>query len=109
MSNVTSRRSFLGGALALSAIVVVPSIGFGKELPCIYGDGIHDDTAGLQALFDGEPFQVEGEGFLARQGEIRGGRFAIGRPIHLKGRWIVKDTTFVIKREFQGDAALVMD
>lgn len=30
-------------------------------LPTIYGDDIHDDTAGLQAFFDGEPVLVAGD------------------------------------------------
>lgn len=59
-----SRRAFLGGALALTAAVAVPIPAFAREtlaLPVVYGDGVHDDTAGLQALFDGKPVIMQGE------------------------------------------------
>jgi hypothetical protein len=55
-----SRRSFFGGALALSAVIALPLEAF-PFAPTIYADGVHDDTAGLQALLDGKPFRVAGE------------------------------------------------
>jgi hypothetical protein len=53
-----SRRSFLGGILALTAVAVAPKV-MAEPLPRIVGDGVHDDTAGLQALFDGRPFTAD--------------------------------------------------
>lgn len=53
------RRSFLGGSLALAgSLLVVPvtKVLAANPVPTIWGDGIHDDSPGLQALFDGEPF-----------------------------------------------------
>ena len=56
-----SRRSFLGGALAVAGAAALPSVAW-ASVPTIHGDGIHDDTAGLQALLDGKPFRVAGNG-----------------------------------------------
>jgi len=59
-----NKRQFLFGSAAVvvtaaSSVGVVYSVGhaFGwDELPRIIGDGVHDDTAGLQAALDGRPF-----------------------------------------------------
>lgn len=55
-----SRRGFLRGlagaaAVAVLAVPVVELVAR-EALPRIVGDGIHDDTAGLQAAVDGRPF-----------------------------------------------------
>jgi hypothetical protein len=56
-----SRRSFLKGALTLvAASVVAKPIAVLAQYPRIVGDGVHDDTDGLQAAFDGEPFECDG-------------------------------------------------
>jgi hypothetical protein len=51
-----SRRSFLGGALAVAAL---PSsaLAASSNPPRIVGDGFHDDADGIQALIDGNPFE----------------------------------------------------
>lgn len=56
-----SRRSFFKGGLALTAVTVLPQIVQAKAPPVIWADGIHDDTAGIQALLDNEPFRVAAE------------------------------------------------
>src|SRR5690242_8948130 len=53
-----SRRTFFGGAIALAAASALPLSAFAEPVPLICGDGVHDDTAGLQALLDGKPFRV---------------------------------------------------
>lgn len=55
-----SRRGFLCGlagaaAVAVLAVPVVELVAR-ETLPRIVGDGIHDDTAGLQAAIDSKPF-----------------------------------------------------
>lgn len=51
-----SRRFFLGGAISLlAANTFVPSASASGNLPRIWGDGKHDDTSGLGALFRKEP------------------------------------------------------
>lgn len=81
-----SRRSFFGGALALVAVSQLPSAAFASA-PAIYGDGIHDDTVGLQAAFDGKPFRVIGKGVYVvnRGGSIclSGGRFKLSDTLFL--------------------------
>lgn len=84
---VASRRSFLGGVLALTAAATIPLASAGAA-PLIVGDGIHDDTAGLQALFDGKPFRIAGEGiaYRLRDGEafFSGGTFRVSKTLHLR-------------------------
>lgn len=62
------RRSFLiglGALVAAPAIVRATSIMPVRVVPLyipeIYGDGLRDDTAGLQALLNGEPYVVDGK------------------------------------------------
>jgi len=50
----TTRRSFLGGLVSLVALQAVPVRAIGN-LPTLWADGKHDDTAGLRALFHREP------------------------------------------------------
>jgi polygalacturonase len=78
-----SRRSFLGGALALSAAVALPGAAFAAA-PTIYGDGIHDDTAGLQAALDGKAFRCVGEAVVRNAGGsiyISGGSYLLSHTL----------------------------
>lgn len=54
-----SRRSFLGGSITvLAAVTFVPKpsiAGLFGNTPTIWGDGFHDDTAGIGALLRSEP------------------------------------------------------
>lgn len=85
-----SRRSFLGGALALMAAPVVAK--YIPILPRLVGDGHHDDTAGLNALFAGEPVDIVRD--VARVfdespfGSVRliGGIFRITGPVSIVNR-----------------------
>lgn len=52
------------------------------ELPILYGDGIHDDTEGLQAFFDGKPV-YNPDGSLYQQHIIFGKRLHIERTVYL--------------------------
>lgn len=83
-----SRRSFLGGALALSAATSMPLKAF-AHAPVIYGDGVHDDTAGLQAALDGKPFRVFGHGAYVVRGDghifIGNGSFRLSDTLHFRG------------------------
>lgn len=94
-----SRRSFLGGALALVAATALPADAFAQG-PLIVGDGVHDDTAGLQALLDGQPFRVAGSGYpmqLLNDGRavISGGNFAISDTLCFRGtNVLISDSMF---------------
>jgi hypothetical protein len=55
MNMEISRRSFFAGALSLMALPLTKTF----AIPRIYGDGIRDDSDGLQAAFNGEPFIAE--------------------------------------------------
>lgn len=83
-----SRRLFLGGALAIASASVAPAAdAVLAPLPRIVGDGVHDDHAGLTALFHGEPVNIEGAvvsriGHSAIQFQA-GAIFCVGSPLVL--------------------------
>lgn len=74
-----NRRSFLRGVLALTVAPSLPLVGV--ALPRIVGDGVHDDTDGLQALFAGQPFVVDSEVVRAQAGLVSGGTFRLTRTL----------------------------
>src|SRR5687768_14897749 len=97
-----TRRSFLRGALAISVVPLLPSLAF---VPTIYGDGVRDDAPGLQALIDGKPFNVEGEGFTALEGWISGGNFRLERGLIIRKNTSNKPHIKIINTRFQCDFA----
>lgn len=90
-----TRRAFLGGVLALMATPVIAKalpLTEPVALPLIRGDGIHDDWAGLQALFRGEAFALEAEGdFTATAGLLSRGTFRVSQTL------LLPDDSFVIR------------
>jgi hypothetical protein len=79
-----SRRSFLGGTLAVVAATTIPLT---KSLPVIYGDGIRDDTAGLRALFSKMPVDIVGDQLTLVDADhliLRGGTFVISDTIQVR-------------------------
>ena len=80
-----SRRSFLRGALTVTAIAVAPKILTIPAVPILYGDGVHDDTNALQTLFNGETVSIEGEFFKVSSGVFKGGKFLISDAINIPG------------------------
>lgn len=53
-----NRRLFMGaGVAAITLATTGLKAGNSLALPRLVGDGIHDDTAGLQALIDGRPLE----------------------------------------------------
>lgn len=82
-----SRRFFLGGSLALiAAVTFKPSVSALANIPTIYGDGAHDDTAGLQALMRNEPvnFSKDQIGVEAHDGiEFYNGFFTVEKTVNV--------------------------
>lgn len=56
----TDRRSFLKGLLTVAAVAVLPKPAL-AGYPILHGDGIHDDTAALQAMIDGKKVIIDGQ------------------------------------------------
>lgn len=75
-----NRRQFLQVSLAAGVVAAMP-ITLKKALadprPTIWADGIHDDTAGLQAAIDGQPFYAVHDVVNVTDGKltIHDGRF----------------------------------
>jgi len=88
ISNHISRRAFIGTGAAASAVAVagvVPLPLARLDAAVLHGDGRHDDTETLQALFDGRPVRVARPGMVAsnENGTVRllNGTFRTRRPI----------------------------
>lgn len=71
-----NRRSFIAGLISSTSLVAASRVGHSQEaflgnsytsiqsaLPIIRGDGIHDDTPGIQAFLNGLEFVDEAGGF----------------------------------------------
>lgn len=83
-----SRRSlFRFGAAALLTAAVSPVSNL--VAPVLWGDGIHDDTAALQALMDGKPVSVSGSTIIAREGVLDGGSYLLTNTLRISGENIL--------------------
>jgi len=103
-----SRRSFLGGVLALSVAAAAAPVLALADVPVIYGDGVHDDWAGLQAMFDGRPFRVtDGAALVATEGVLNGGIFSLSKTLVIRGSHItIQRAAFNAADDFEGEAML---
>jgi hypothetical protein len=92
-----TRRSFLKGLFAVTAVAATGLPNLAPALPRIVGDGVHDDWAGLQACFDGEPFRIENESVVALEGRLSGGTFRISKTLLIngKGEFSIENVTFL--------------
>lgn len=96
-----TRRFFLSGAVSLlAASTFIPSVQRQKNLPQIWGDGGHDDTSGLGALFRRDPvwFAPDKIGVDGHGGVIfHSGRFRVTQTVkvpdaaHIKVERITMD------------------
>lgn len=88
-TNITRRR-FLQGVAALAAVVVLPKLPLpelGPTVPILYGDGVHDDSPGLQALINGEPVDKrDNASRMLPDGTlyISAGTYLIGETVRLR-------------------------
>lgn len=63
-----SRRLFLGLTAAMAS--TAPAFSATDDRPVLHGDGIHDDTEALQAIFRGDEVLRGGETVRAEPGRI---------------------------------------
>lgn len=88
-----SRRFFLGGVIAVAAGQLIHPV---FAMPTIYGNGLDDDTDGLNAFFGGRPFHVDHSNVIVGEGGISFGRFKVSDTIILSGRnKSITDCTFL--------------
>lgn len=99
-----SRRNFLKGVLSLTAVAAT-GLPAAPAVPRIYGDGVHCDVDGLQALIEGRPFIVESESIVAVEGLIRRGQFLLSRTLDVqpKAHLEILESEFVAAEGFEGD------
>jgi hypothetical protein len=88
-----SRRTFLRGALAVSAAVTVPMALHMPLRPVLWGDGIHDDTDAFQAMIDREPVDIISDAvrlIRSEAMEISGGVFRLSKQIVFRNSGYLK-------------------
>ena len=101
-----SRRSFLRGTLSLT-VLAATGLPVGAGIPTIHGNGVDDDTDGLQALFDGKPVHVEGETVVATDGYLSGGSFVVSRTLTLAGKRFQFGDISILSRVTSGPVFLL--
>lgn len=84
--NIT-RRSFVCSAACTAAIVSAgPALALAPQR--LHGDGIHDDTDALEALFAGQPVVTDREALIAQRDganiRLLNGKFLIRRPVRIR-------------------------
>lgn len=84
-----TRRSFLGGAVAVATVAAVAPVFPVSPLPILYGDGKHDDTLALQALLDKQPVIDGTSSEVIVVGEhghvfIQGGVYLVSDTLHIR-------------------------
>ncbi len=91
-----TRRSFLGGLLAVTAVAIVKPPKF-NNYPVLYMDGERDDAPALQAMLDCEPYIVEGELITGQtKAHISGGEYRIGSTLNInRDSTIIEGATFI--------------
>lgn len=109
MNRRTALLSLGGVVLALStnAQAMLPKI-----TPVIYGDGIHDDAPGLQALMNGEDVILKPESNVIRYDDgsffINGGNFKLHKGLVIENcvGGNIYGSRFVFIEGFEGDYML---
>lgn len=83
---MTTRRDFFKVMLAAGVATAVPAL-LADKLPVIYGDGIHDDTDGLQAAFDCKEFLCRNDCVRVFDGRmhLNGGLYVVSRTLIVRG------------------------
>lgn len=107
-----NRREFFGGGLAIVAASIMPAQA-DPGPPVVVGDGVHDDTAGLNALLSGKEARIGNELLrIAQGGELRlAGQFLIssslifGSGISLK---MEEPGRIIASERFDGAAIIVL-
>lgn len=106
-----SRRGFLSGSLKVTAAVAAATtfVGF-AAVPKLWGDGIHDDTAALNAFFRGEQIEHAGAIVALRSPDgfvFRGGRYLISDTVYMQGDFDGHDVWFLRSSRFPADAPMI--
>lgn len=109
-----NRRSLLiglGSALLAPAIVRASSLMPLREyVPILWGDGIHDDSDGLQACLDRKPYRWNGLIQRSLDGDtvaVPSAAYRTTRTIIVRKRALIRDSRFI--HDFSGEAMMVFE
>src|SRR5947208_1315422 len=93
-----SRRVFLSGLVAAPAVIAIDSLMPVRPwVPVLYGDGIHDDWHGLQALVNGEAVDIRSRvvpAYLNAPGlglTSMGNTYSLSKPLIMPANTIRRD------------------
>lgn len=96
-----TRRSFLGGLLAITAVAIVNPPKF-NIYPVLYMNGEDDDSPALQAMLDGKPYIVEGE-LIKGTKSILGGEYFLHSTLEVNNDHVtIAEAIFVAAPNFRG-------
>lgn len=103
---MTTRRGFfriLAGA-AIAPVISAEVAKAGRAVPYLWGDGVHDDTEALQALFDGKIVEFSPEIPTAHLGWF-------GDTLHLPdNKFLIRETIRITSRCLpKGDSQICVD
>lgn len=79
-----SRRMFLGGSIAIIGVSILPHAP--SVVPTIWGDNIHDDWTGIDALWNCKPVNILADCVRTAQDgtiEMLGGTFLLSRSLYV--------------------------
>lgn len=105
-----NRRNFLKITIAAGVALATPIVltrALERRLPVIYGDGIHDDAAGLQAALRGEDFISHDSCVRVMDGvvHINSGTYLIGETLDLTGsqvQGVLTNSLFTADKSLSG-------
>lgn len=82
---------FLAAGVAIAGTPIALKAAIRERLPIIYGDGIHDDSEGLQAAMNGLPFVARNDCVTVsydrgrRTVHLSPGNFKLGTALETEG------------------------
>lgn len=83
-----NRRQFLCWSAAASALAFVDPVKIIAPVPQIWGDGVHDDAPGINALLRGEPCEIMNRKACRVEGGkvlLNAGTFMLAGPLIFDG------------------------
>lgn len=80
--DLNRRQLFRFGAAATLTAAITPAAA-ALVIPTLWGDGVHDDSDGLEAGLNGKPVHVAGRKLTIVEGHLVGGIYTVSRTLNV--------------------------